>query len=128
MTLDRAAGAYVVVHSFRLARSLRKTLTQGDPVFRDHRWCSTNIKPADSRYDRGTSGGQVIRPATAQTRAAMSTCGAQMGYRIVTLRGGTDFLAAHSPDTRKENPRYLPGFAADLIVARRLVPGEEAQG
>ena len=51
-----------------------------------------------------------------------------MGYRIVTLRGGTDFLAAHSLDTRKENPRYLPGFAADLIVARRLVPGEEAQG
>jgi hypothetical protein len=24
------------------------------------RWGSTNIKPADSRYDRGTSGGQVI--------------------------------------------------------------------
>jgi len=23
------------------------------------RWGSTNIKPADSRYDRGTSGGQV---------------------------------------------------------------------
>ncbi|WP_404823172.1 helix-turn-helix transcriptional regulator [Novosphingobium percolationis] len=23
------------------------------------RWSSTNIKPADSRYDRGTSGGQV---------------------------------------------------------------------
>src|SRR6476659_7214713 len=25
------------------------------------RWGSTNIKPADSRYDRGTSGGQVTR-------------------------------------------------------------------
>ena len=27
------------------------------------RWRSKNIKPADSRYDRGTSGGQVTRLA-----------------------------------------------------------------
>jgi len=36
------------------------------------RWSNTNIKPADSRYDRGTSGGQVREHVNAQT--AFSDC------------------------------------------------------
>jgi len=41
------------------------------------RWGSTNIKPADSRYDRGTSGGQVNPP----TRDAGNICLAKLAKR-----------------------------------------------
>jgi hypothetical protein len=58
------------------------------------RWGSTNIKPADSRYDRGTSGGQV-RAYVANGFNQYTTAGATSpGYDVngnLTFADGTTY-------------------------------------